>query len=198
MDCTKTGNLIRELRLKQNMTQLQLAQQMGISDKTVSKWERGLGCPDVSLLIELAAVLKVSVEQILSGSPDLPGQEKWKGIASMRKASYYICPVCGNLNICTGPAQISCCGSKLEACTAQKASPQQKLCVEEIDGEWYVTSAHPMSKEDYISFVIFVSGANLQVFEQYPEWPLQARIPKRGHGTLLWYSKKEGLYYQLI
>ena len=43
MDCTKTGNLIRELRLKQNMTQLQLAQQMGISDKTVSKWERGLG-----------------------------------------------------------------------------------------------------------------------------------------------------------
>lgn len=64
MDCTKTGNLIRELRLKQNMTQLQLAQQMGISDKTVSKWERGLGCPDVSLLIELAAALKVSVEQI--------------------------------------------------------------------------------------------------------------------------------------
>ena len=63
MDCTKTGNLIRELRLKQNMTQLQLAQQMGISDKTVSKWERGLGCPDVSLLIELAAALKVSVEQ---------------------------------------------------------------------------------------------------------------------------------------
>ena len=90
MDCTKIGNLIRELRLKQNMTQLQLAQQMGISDKTVSKWERGLGCPDVSLLIELAAALKVSVEQILSGSPDLPGQEKWKGIASMRKASYYI------------------------------------------------------------------------------------------------------------
>ena len=42
MDCTKPGNLIRELRLKQNMTQLQLAQQMGISDKTVSKWERGV------------------------------------------------------------------------------------------------------------------------------------------------------------
>lgn len=42
MDCTKIGNLIRELRLKQNMTQLQLAQQMGISDKTVSKWERGV------------------------------------------------------------------------------------------------------------------------------------------------------------
>ena len=41
----------------------------------------------------------------MSGSPDLPGQEKWKGIASMRKASYYICPVCGNLNICTGPGE---------------------------------------------------------------------------------------------
>lgn len=61
MDCTKTGNLFGNFSLKQNMTQLQLAQQMGISDKTVSKWERGLGCPDVSLLIELAAALKVSV-----------------------------------------------------------------------------------------------------------------------------------------
>lgn len=194
MDCTKTGNLIRELRLKQNMTQLQLAQQMGISDKTVSKWERGLGCPDVSLLIELAAALKVSVEQILSGSPDLPGQEKWKGIASMRKASYYICPVCGNLNICTGLAQVSCCGSKLEACTAQKASPQQKLCVEEIDGEWYVTSTHPMSKEDYISFVIFVSGANLQVFEQYPEWPLSGTdSQKRSWNLAVVFQKRRTL-----
>lgn len=198
IDTILVGKQIASLRKAKGLTQNQLGERLNISFQAVSKWERGLGCPDVSLLIELAAALKVSVEQILSGSPDLPGQEKWKGIASMRKASYYICPVCGNLNICTGPAQISCCGSKLEACTAQKASPQQKLCVEEIDGEWYVTSTHPMSKEDYISFVIFVSGANLQVFEQYPEWPLQARIPKRGHGTLLWYSKKEGLYYQLI
>lgn len=96
----------------------------------------------------------------------------------MRKASYYICPVCGNLNICTGPAQISCCGSKLEACTAQKASPQQKLCVEEIDGEWYVTSTHPMSKEDYISFVIFVSGANLRCLSSIRSGPFRHRVPK--------------------
>ena len=68
MDCTKTGNLIRELRLKQNMTQLQLAQQMGISDKTVSKWETGKGYPDITLLEPIADALRVSVAELITGN----------------------------------------------------------------------------------------------------------------------------------
>lgn len=42
MDCKKTGNLIKNLRIKQNMTQLQLAERLFVSDKTISKWERGV------------------------------------------------------------------------------------------------------------------------------------------------------------
>ncbi|MEG2687220.1 MAG: helix-turn-helix transcriptional regulator, partial [Christensenellaceae bacterium] len=50
MDCKKVGILIRGLRKEKKLTQKQLADAMNISDKTISKWERGLGCPDVSLL----------------------------------------------------------------------------------------------------------------------------------------------------
>lgn len=196
MDCKKIGNLIKNLRIKHNMTQLQLAERLFVSDKTISKWERGLGCPDVSLLIELSSVLGISIEEILTGTSN-QNQTK-KGLQIMKKANYYICPTCGNLTVCTGLSQVNCCGTVLERCTEKKAEESQKLCVEETDGEWYVTASHPMTKNDYISFVAFASGANLFIFEQYPEWPLQARIPKRGHGKLLWYSKKEGLLYQLI
>ena len=50
MDTVKIGKLIYQLRKENHMTQLQLADQMNISDKAVSKWERGLGCPELSLL----------------------------------------------------------------------------------------------------------------------------------------------------
>ena len=66
MDCKKIGSLIYELRKDKNMTQKQIADLMNISDKTISKWERGLGCPDISLLPELSQILGVSIDQILS------------------------------------------------------------------------------------------------------------------------------------
>lgn len=50
MDQIRTGSLIRRLRLEQGMTQLALAERLGVSDKAVSKWERGCGVPDLSIL----------------------------------------------------------------------------------------------------------------------------------------------------
>ena len=50
MDLSKVGKLISTLRKEKDMTQKQVADLMNISDKAISKWERGLGCPDVSLL----------------------------------------------------------------------------------------------------------------------------------------------------
>lgn len=60
MDCKKTGSLIAKVRKEKNMTQVELAKKLNISDKAVSKWERGLGCPDVTLLNELAEVLGIN------------------------------------------------------------------------------------------------------------------------------------------
>ena len=58
MDNRKVGELIRWLRKESHMTQLQLAEQLHVSDKAVSKWERGMGCPEVSLMTSDTVMLK--------------------------------------------------------------------------------------------------------------------------------------------
>ena len=62
MDCEKIGLTIKALRKEKGMTQLQLADRLNVSDKAVSKWERGVGCPDISLLSELASLLGAELE----------------------------------------------------------------------------------------------------------------------------------------
>ena len=68
MDQIKTGALIRAQRLRQGMTQLQLAEQIGVSDKTVSKWECGKGLPEVSLMLPLCGILEITVNDLLTGA----------------------------------------------------------------------------------------------------------------------------------
>ena len=63
------GALIAQLRKEKGMTQLELAQQMGVTDKAVSKWERDLSCPDISSIPHLAQVLGVSVEELMQSGP---------------------------------------------------------------------------------------------------------------------------------
>ena len=67
MDNIKTGALIRELRKEKNMTQKELAGLLHVTDRAVSKWERGLCAPDISLLEPLAAALGVTVMELISG-----------------------------------------------------------------------------------------------------------------------------------
>ena len=59
------GMMISELRKQHDMTQLELAEKMGVTDKAVSKWERDLSCPDINSLPTLAEVLGVSVEELM-------------------------------------------------------------------------------------------------------------------------------------
>lgn len=67
MNYEKIGKFIQEKRKQQGLTQKQLAEKIGITDKAVSKWERGLGCPDVSILELLSDILNVSILEILKG-----------------------------------------------------------------------------------------------------------------------------------
>lgn len=194
MDCEKVGKLIRTLRQEKHMTQRELAEALHLSDRTISKWERGLGCPDVSLLASLSALLGVNIEGMLSG--DLSANDFVGG--NMKNAKYFVCPTCGNVTLCTGNADVSCCGRRLEALETKKAAEDEKLTVEQVEDEWYVSSVHPMQKEDYISFIAFATGDKILILKQYPEWNLQARIPKREHGKLIWYDTKRGLFYQLL
>ena len=59
------GTMIAELRKQLGMTQLELAEKMGVTDKAVSKWERDLSCPDINSLPNLAEILGVSVEELM-------------------------------------------------------------------------------------------------------------------------------------
>ena len=194
MDNVKIGKLIYKLRKESNMTQLQLAEILHISDKTVSKWERGQGCPDISLLVDLSCVLGVDMEKLLSGR--LEANEERGG--NMKKLNFYVCPECGNVITAMTEAGISCCGKKLQPLEAVKAPDEERLLVENIENDYYISSDHPMLKEHYISFVALLTGDTLTLKKQYPEWDLQVRIPGRTHGKLIWYCTEHGLFYQLV
>lgn len=194
MDCNKIGKLILELRKEKDMTQKQIADLLNISDKTISKWERGLGCPDISLLPELSQVLGVSIDGILSGEINL--NELVGG--NMNKLKFYVCPQCNNLVTSTGDVGITCCGKKLDALVAKKSDENHVLNIEPVEDELYVTSEHEMKKEHYISFAAYVKGDRVFIIKQYPEWNLQCRFKKKGHGKLYYYCTKHGLFYTII
>ena len=67
MDQIKIGRFIAECRKKENLTQMQLAQKLGITDKAISKWERGMAMPDTSIMLALCDALKITVNDLLSG-----------------------------------------------------------------------------------------------------------------------------------
>ena len=80
------GTRIAELRKEHAMTQLNLAEKMGVTDKAVSKWERDLSCPDVSSLPRLAEILEVSIDELMQTKPKNSSddkKEKIRGIMSL-------------------------------------------------------------------------------------------------------------------
>ena len=200
MDCGKVGALLLRLRKEKSMTQKQVAERLNLSDKTISKWERGLGCPDVSLLADLSALFGVNIEIILEGKLEPNGLEP----GNLRRIQFYSCPVCGNVLTTTGHVEISCCGRKLAPLTAKPADDAHAATVEDTDGEYYVTFAHTMSKAHYLSFLAYVANDRLLLVKLYPEQDAAVRLPKLQSGNLLnpqgrklyYYCTQHGLFYR--
>ena len=67
MNQIKIGKFIAECRKRQGLTQIQLAEKLNITDKAVSKWERGMAMPDSSIMLELCDILDITVNELLSG-----------------------------------------------------------------------------------------------------------------------------------
>ena len=194
MDQVKTGKLIRSLRLKHHLTQLALAEMLGVSDKAVSKWERGCGAPDISLLPLLSQALGVDTEVLLRGELE----ENALSNGNLNKLKFYLCPDCGKLLFSTDDADVHCCGKRLQHMEARKAGGAEALSVTVCDGGWAVTSSHEMRREHYISFLAFLTGDTVMVKKLYPEWGLEAWLPFFAHGRLLWCCTEHGLFYQDI
>lgn len=190
MDNSKVGNLISQIRKEKEMTQKQLAEVLMISDRTVSKWERGLGCPDVSLLHALSGVLGVNLEKLLQG--DLEPNIADGG--NMKKLKFYVCPTCGNLITSTGEAELSCCGLKLSALKPKQADADHHLNIQQIENDYYITFDHEMRKDHYLNFIAFVTYDRVLMVKLYPEQNGEVRFPKMNGGMLYYCCTRHGLY----
>lgn len=190
MDAKRIGALIRALRVEKGMTQRELAARLQVSDKAVSKWERAMGCPDVSLLPALSQVLGVQIGAVLSGS--LNPNERDGG--NMRRIRFYVCPVCGNVIAATGEAQIACCGRSLEALEPRPCDEAHAVTIEPMDGELYLSFGHEMSKAHHIRFVACVGYDRVLLVRLYPEQGGELRMPDMPHCTCYIGCSRDGLF----
>ena len=190
MNTYVTGSTIKKLREEQHLTQAGLADKIGVSSKTVSKWETGKGLPDISLLQPLAQALGISVIELMNGEPILNKNTS----ASMLRSRFYVCPVCGNVLLALGNALVSCCGITLPPLEAEEADEDHRACVENKEDEHFITIRHPMTKEHYISFVAYVTLDQIQLVKLYPEGEAQTRLQRRGRGKLYYFCNRHGLF----
>ena len=131
MNTYVTGSTIRLLREAKGLTQAELARQLLVSAKTISKWETAKGLPDISLLEPLAAALGVSVLELMQGEPVVNRNRA----ANLLRSKLYVCPLCGNVLHSTGQAVVSCCGITLPAldiAEADDADEKHQLTIERV------------------------------------------------------------------
>ncbi len=185
-----TGAVIKDLREKNRMTQFQLAEKLGVSDKTVSKWETGKGYPDITLLEPIAEVFRVSVTELISGNTIYNANVS----ANMMKSKLYVCPLCGNVIHSMGEAAVHCHGLLLTPLEAETPDERHMVLVERVEDEYYVRIDHNMTKEHYISFMAAVSSDEMQLVKLYPEGNAEARFKIRGVRRIYFYCNRDGLF----
>lgn len=194
MDCMKVGKLIAELRKERKLTQKNIADALGIQSKTVSKWECGAGCPDLSLWQELSEILGVDMGQLMEGEITVNKPDS----GNLKKTRFYVCSNCGNILFSTGSASIFCCGKKLEALSPNKSGDNPGITIEKIDYENYITVDHPMTKSNYLSFTALVTGDKIYFNRLYPEQEPSFRCPQIPRAKLFIYSMEKGLMEYVI
>ena len=185
-----TGAAIKELREKNKLTQAQLAEMLGVSDKTVSKWETGKGYPDITLLEPIADAFKVSVPELISGHPILN-----ENISSnMLRSRFYVCPVCGNVIHTMGEAVIHCHGIQLLPVEDEPSDEKHMIFIERVEDEYYVRIDHDMTKTHYISFIAGISYDGCQMVKLYPEGRAEARLKIDRVRRIFFYCNRDGLF----
>ena len=190
MNTYVTSTTIKQLREKRNMTQAELAQKIGVSSKTISKWETAKGLPDITLLQPLAQALGISLIELMNGEHIINKNTS----GNMLRCKFHVCPLCGNVIHSTGNSVISCCGITLPALEAEEAEDDHAVCIQQVEDEHFVTIPHPMTKEHYISFLAYVTSDRIQLVKLYPEGNAETRFQLRGFGMLYWYCNRHGLF----
>ena len=185
-----TGAVIKRLREEKNMTQLQLAERLSVSAKTVSKWETAKGYPDITLLESIANALSVFISELLSGNTMTNSNVS----ANMLRSHFYVCPVCGNIIHSMGETVIQCHGLQLQPEEAEETDENHKIFTEQVEDEYYVQVEHDMSKQHYISFIAAVSVDKMQMVKLYPQGNAEARFKMNGVKKIYFYCNRSGLF----
>lgn len=187
-----TGAVIRQLREKARMTQAELAQRLFVSDKAVSKWESGKGCPDVSLWEPLAKALGVSIHELLAGRP----VRNANTAGNMMRSVFYLCPKCGNVVHSTGEAVVSCHGAWLEPAPIAPADEEHMLFLEGVEDEYFLRVNHEMTRGHHITFLAAISQDRVQMVKLYPEQNPETRFQARGVRQIVFGCSRDGLFRQ--
>ena len=185
-----TGATIKQLRESRKLTQAELAEKIGVSSKTVSKWETAKGLPDITLLQPLAQALGISLIELMNGEQIINKNVS----ANMLRCKFYVCPLCGNIIHSTGNTLVSCCGITLPPLEAEEADDDHAVTIESVEDEHFITVHHPMEKQHFISFVAYVTSDRLQLVKLYPEGNAETRLQLRGLGMLYYYCNRHGLF----
>ena len=194
MDRYVTGATIKQLRESRKLTQTELAENIGVSSKTVSKWETGKGLPDISLLRPLAEALGISLIELVNGQPITNRNVS----GNMLRCKFYVCPLCGNVIHSLGDAVISCCGVTLPACEAEGSDQDHEITIEKVEDEHFVTVHHSMTKEHFITFIAYLTSDRMQMVKLYPEGNAETRLKLQGRGDLYYYCNRHGLFKKRV
>ncbi len=185
-----TGAVIKQLREKNRMTQQQLADRLGVTDKTISKWETGKGYPDITLLEPIADALRVSVTELISGNT----VRNENVSANMMRSKFYVCPICGNVVHTMGEAVIQCHGIQMLPEEVQPLDENHRIFIDRVEDEYYVRIEHEMTKEHYISYVAAISSDGIEMKKLYPEGCAEGRFKIRGVRKILFFCNHDGLF----
>ena len=187
MDSYITGATIKNLREKKGITQAQLADLLGVSDKAVSKWETAKGLPDITLIEPLAKALSVSVMELMSGNTVIN-----KNLSSnIVRSKFYVCPICNNIIRTVGDTVISCCGIALPPLEAEETDADHQVTIEKVEDEHFITVTHDMTKKHYISFICYVTSDRVEFVKLYPEGNAETRIKKSRLRMIYYYCNKQ-------
>ncbi len=185
-----TGSVIKELREKCQLTQAELAERIGVSDKTISKWETAKGYPDISLLEPIAKALGVSMTELVTGN----AVSNVNVSANMLRSKFYVCPICGNIIHSMGEAVMQCHGILLSPCQPEETDENHMIFIERVEDEYYIRIEHEMTKQHYISFIAALSSDKIQMIKLYPEGNAEARVKINGVKKILFYCNRDGLF----
>ena len=188
MNAEKTGKVIFEARMKKGLTQKELAQLICVTDKAVCKWEKGHGCPDITVLHDLSHALGIDIQSLLKG--ELSASPAHGG--NLKKLKLYRCTDCGNLVTATKAIELSCCGKRLEVlpvCNLENSKNSENSMqggqkkwfepeVQEFDGQYALKFNHPMTKENYISNFVYVQCDRATVINLFAQQEAQIILPQ--------------------